>query len=271
ARATTSTASGAARIRSVGRDGKAASTAATTTAHAYRPSCRSRRQHGRPHRSFEIDHRASTLPFSVSKVLPPFLVGVASGSAADEPSTSLRLGPAGPLVCTCCATSQTFFCMASVFLWPPFNWSPTCGGIPHFAALVSMYLIILSSAWPKFASSLHASAGGACRSLAALISLPRFSASSRSGMNAFMQASCAPPACGAAPAGGRSNCVPVTGAAPALGNGEAAAGGAPSDTAGAAPFTGGNAGSFGWTARPGSGPGKGPLAVERPAEPVTVA
>ncbi len=38
-----------------------------------------------------------TLPFSVSKVLPPFGDGVASGAAAEEPSTSLRLGPAGPL------------------------------------------------------------------------------------------------------------------------------------------------------------------------------
>ena len=46
--------------------------------------------------ALNIDHRDSTLPFSVSKVLPPFLVGVASGSAVEVPSMSLRLGPAGP-------------------------------------------------------------------------------------------------------------------------------------------------------------------------------
>ena len=40
-------------------------------AQAYRPSCRSHRQRGRPRRSSERDHRARTLPFSVSKVLRP--------------------------------------------------------------------------------------------------------------------------------------------------------------------------------------------------------
>jgi len=38
--------------------------------------------------------RDSTLPFSVSKVLPPFFILLASGNAADDPNTSLRLGPA---------------------------------------------------------------------------------------------------------------------------------------------------------------------------------
>ena len=36
------------------------------------------------------------MPFSVSKVLPPFFVAVASGTAFDVPSTSLSDGPAGP-------------------------------------------------------------------------------------------------------------------------------------------------------------------------------
>jgi hypothetical protein len=45
--------------------------------------------------------RDGTLPFSVSKVLPPFFVGVASGNEAEEPNTSLSVGPAGPR-CACC-------------------------------------------------------------------------------------------------------------------------------------------------------------------------
>src|SRR5260370_36673446 len=94
-----------------------------------RPSCRPRRQRGSPRRSSDPDHRARTLPFRVSKVLPPFLVAVASGSDAEEPSTSLRLGPAGPFCCCCCcccATAQTFFCILSVFLWPFFSLSDVC-------------------------------------------------------------------------------------------------------------------------------------------------
>ncbi|MGY4329747.1 hypothetical protein ACVWWG_004164 [Bradyrhizobium sp. LB7.2] len=100
---------------------------------------------------------------SVSKVLPPFLPALASGAEADEPSTSLNDGPAGPRgwFCICCATLQTFACMASVFLWPSFICPPTCGGIPHLAALASMYLTILDSAWLKLRISLQASSGGA--------------------------------------------------------------------------------------------------------------
>src|SRR3982074_1756301 len=172
-------------------------------------------------------HRARTLPFRVSKVLPPlFLVAVASGSAAEDPNTSLRLGPAGPFCCTCWATAQTFCCMASVFLLPFFSWSAICCGIPHFAAWLSTYLIILISDWPKFPISLQASSGGAWRSLAALISLPRFSASSRKGTNPFMHSSGGPACDGGA--GPRSNAEPVIGAAPLVGNEPGA------------PFAGGN-------------------------------
>src|SRR3954469_21064966 len=203
-------ASAAATIRSAGRDGKGAGKAATRTARAYRPSCRSRRQRGQWRRSSERDHRVRTLPFSVSKVLPPFLTACASGSAAEEPSTSLRLGPAGPRVAACCATLQTCVCIFSVFLWPVLSWSAICGGIPHLAELVSTYLIIFNSAWPKFLISLQASSGDALRSLAALIILPRFSASSRRGTKPFMQASAAPPACGGPPACG----IPPVGEAP---------------------------------------------------------
>src|ERR1700741_2802505 len=97
--------------------------------------------------------------------------------------------------------------------------------MPHFCALASTYLIILVSAWPKLVISLHASSGGALRSLAALISLPRFSASSRRGMKPFMQASEGPAVGGAGPL---SNAKPVTGAAPVAGNALGAAGaGAP--------------------------------------------
>src|ERR1700712_4442834 len=127
---------------------------------------------------------------------------------------------------------QTCACIFSVFLWPFLSWSAICGGIPHFVALVSTYLSIFVSAAPKFLISLQASSGLALRSLAALISLPRFSASSRKGRKPFMQAS-APPdaACG----GGPPIPPPANGAAPLL-NGEAP----PTDAAGAAPLTGGN-------------------------------
>src|ERR1700682_2347774 len=235
-------ASRAAMIRSAGRNVRAANKAATTTARGCRPSCRSHRQRGRWRRSSWTGHRARTLPFRVSKVLPPFCVGVASGADAEEPSTSLRLGPAGARVCACCATAQTFLSMASVFLWPALSWSPICGGIPHLVALVSIYLIILISDWPEFPISLQDSSGGACRSLAVLISLPRFSASSRKGTNPFMQASDGPPDGGAGP---RSNAEPVTGAAPVDGKAD---GEAPMAALGVAPLTGGNAGSLGWTA-----------------------
>src|SRR5689334_3738846 len=132
--------------------------------------------------------------------------------------------------------------------------------MPHFEALASMYLIILISAWPKLAISLQASSGGALRSLAALISLPRFSASSRSGMKPFMQASEGPALgpCGDPP--------PPKGAAPcegnALGAGAAAwpppTGGNGEDCAGAPPPTGGNGEALaGWF---GSGAGNAPCA-----------
>src|SRR5439155_10132837 len=138
--------------------------------------------------------------------------------------------------------------------------SPICGGIPHFVPLSLTYLIILISDAPKFAISLQASSGGACFSLAALISLPRFSASSRKGTNPFMQASDGPADGGAGP---RSNTEPpATGAAPLLGKAE----GVPMDAAGAAPFTGGNgdallAGAAAW---PGSGAGNAPCAKAWP-------
>src|SRR5579871_364910 len=95
--------------------------------------------------------------------------------------------------------------------------------------------------------SLQASSGPAWRSLAALIILPRFSASSRSGMNSFMQASPAacvgPDGCGGGPKPAPP--PPMTGAAPAEGNADTGA--APTAAEGAAPLTGGNAGSFGVT------------------------
>src|SRR6202041_3495980 len=104
---------------------------------------------------------------------------------------------------------------------------------PHLAAWPSTYLIILISAWPKLSISLQASSGGAWRSLAALISLPRFSASSRNGMKFFMQVSEAPPPGIVGEAGPRPKPPPRIGAAPPAGN--------EPETP---PFTGGNAGSF---------------------------
>src|SRR5438270_6333236 len=160
-RPTTSTATATARSRSVDRGARAADTAVTIAARGCRPSCQWHQQRGFPRRSCVPGHRVRTLPFRVSNVLPPFLVTVASGSAAEEPSTSLRLGPAGPLCWACCAAAHTCFCIFSVFLWPPLSWSAICGGIPHFAALVSTYLIILISASPKFLISLQASSGAA--------------------------------------------------------------------------------------------------------------
>src|ERR1700747_1611775 len=90
---------------------------------------------------------------------------------------------------------------------------------------------------------LQASSGGAWRSLAALIILPFFSASSRSGMKPFMHASGGPPAPGPGAPGGGPNppAPPMTGATPALGNGDA---GAPIEAVGFEPLTGGNAESL---------------------------
>src|ERR1700722_1541494 len=174
-------------------------------------------------------HLSRTLPSRVSNTLPrACLVGVEVGIVVEEPSTSLRLGPAG----FCCAIVQTFFCMVSVLRWPFFSCSGICGGIPHFVKLASTYLIILVSAWPKLSISLQASSGDAWRSLAALISLPRFSASSRNGMKFFMQASEGPPPCIVGEAG-PAKPPPRIGAAPAAGN-----------ALEAPPLTGGNAGSF---------------------------
>src|SRR5258708_38943379 len=110
-----------------------------------------------------------------------------------------------------------------------------------------MYLIILISDWPKFPISLQASSGGACRSLAALISLPRFSASSRKGMNPFMQSSEGPACEGGA--GPRSNAEPVIGAAPCAGNELGAA----TEAAGAGPFHEGEGGTLVRAALQGSG------------------
>src|SRR5215218_1491366 len=114
--------------RSDDRSATAADRVATTTAPSDRPSCRSHPQRGRPRRSLEQndlppDHRVSTLPFSVSKVVPPLLRALfASGSDAEEPSTSLRrgaaTGPPPPPPRCCCATLHTFCRMPSVFLWP---------------------------------------------------------------------------------------------------------------------------------------------------------
>src|SRR4029450_3185093 len=126
------------------------------------------RHRGRSRRSSEAVHRWRTLPFSVSKVLPPFLTACASGSAAEEPSTSLRLGPAGPRVAACCATLQAGGCIFSVFLWPFLSWSAICGGIPHLAELVWTYAIIFNSAWPKFLISFQDSFDRAFRARGAL-------------------------------------------------------------------------------------------------------
>jgi hypothetical protein len=63
------------------------------------------------------------------------------------------------------------------------------GGILQVAELASRYLIILISDRAKSAINLQATSGPAWLTLAALISLPRASASSRKLANSFMQAS----------------------------------------------------------------------------------
>src|SRR5262249_34008273 len=64
-----------------------------------------------------VDHRVRTLPLSVSKGLPPFLVTLASGPD-DWPRSSLSAGPAGRAccICICWATWQILVVMVSVFL-----------------------------------------------------------------------------------------------------------------------------------------------------------
>src|SRR5690242_1737039 len=113
---------------------------------------------------------------------------------------------------------------------------------------------------------LQASSGGAWRSLAALIALPLFSASSRNGTKPFMQASEGPPPAWVGGAGAKPLGAAATGAAPALGNGEAPGGGAPTEALGAAPLTGGNAGSLagGLWAAPLTGGNAGSFATTPP-------
>src|SRR5258705_8873942 len=74
-----------------------------------------------------------------------------TGPAGSLPDAGQKspTGPAGSLHFACCAAAQICFCIFSVLLWPVFSCSAICGGIPHLAELVSTYLIILSSAWPK--------------------------------------------------------------------------------------------------------------------------
>src|SRR5436305_14356183 len=134
--------------------------------------------------------------------------------------------------------AQPFLVIASLPTWPFLICSDICGRIPHFAELASSYSIILSSACEWLSISLQASSGCACRSLAALISLPRFSASSRSGTNPFMQASLGP----VAPGGGGAAPIGCVGAPPAIGAApfEGNALGCPNEAAGAAPLPGGS-------------------------------
>ena len=199
---TTSTASAAARIRSAGRDGRAADRAATRTARAYRPSCRSRRQRGPSRRSSGA--RSSRENVAVQRIegAAALLRGVASERRRRAQHFAEARAGRPALLRLLRHGADLLSASSSVFLWPFLSCSPICGGIPHFAELVSTYLIILTSAWPKLPISLQASSGGALRSLAALISLPRFSASSRSGTKSFMQASGGPPM--AAPAARRT-------------------------------------------------------------------
>src|ERR1700722_6851795 len=216
-------------------------------------------------------HRVNALPLSVSNVLPFFLATVASGSAAAEPSTSLRLGPAGACCCfcICAAAPQTLVLIASVLTWPFLSCSAICGGIPHLPELVSTYLTILVSAWRKLPISLQASSGVARRSPAAFKSAPRFSASWRNGIKSFMHSSGGRPCVGGAAKGD----APAPGkdaGAGALPKADAG-GGLPKADEGAAPLTGGKAGSFAVPALPGSGAGNAPCAKTCPALNVTTA
>ena len=207
---TTSTASATATIRSDGRNGRAADRAATRAAHAYRPSCRSHRQRGPPRRSSGRGHRVRTLPFSVSKVLPPFFAVVRLGQRRRRAQDFAQARAGGPARCCLCAIPQTFFCMFSVFLWPFLSWSPICGGIPHFGGVGIDVFDHLEFGLAEIADQLAGLVRRRLRSLAALISLPRFSASSRSGTNPFMQASA-----GAARLRRTARCdIPPAGAAP---------------------------------------------------------
>src|SRR5579872_5091840 len=101
----------------------------------------------------------------------------------------------------------------------------------------------------------QASLGEARRSLAALIILPRFSASPRSAMNSFMQSSAGP-----AWVGGPGGPNPGPDAAPGGGNGLP-----PPIEAPEAPLTGGNGEAALGAAWPGNGAGKAPWAKPWPA------
>ena len=122
ARPTTSTASATARNRSDGRDGRAADKAATTTARGYRPSCRSHRQHGPPRRSSR--RRSSREHVAVQRIEgAAALLGRGGLRQRRRRAQHLAQARAGRASASAPAapTSQTFFCIASVFLWPAFS------------------------------------------------------------------------------------------------------------------------------------------------------
>ena len=172
---TTSTASATARSRSGGRTAKAADRAASRSARAYRPSCRWHRRRGR-RRSWR-GHRVSTLPFSVSKVLPPFLAALAPPEARRGAEHFAQAGAGRPPAAAPAARQRRPASACSRCSCGRSYWSAICGGIPHLAELVSTYLIILISAWPKLPISLQASSGrrlalaGGLDQLAALLRL----------------------------------------------------------------------------------------------------
>jgi len=118
-------------------------------------------------------------------VLTPFWWQVASGesTARRDPRTSLRLGPAGTVCWTCCATAQDFLGLALGILVAGFQLVRICCGNPHFVAwLRKSYLIhlIFPPDWPKLRSA-AGFVGGDVPVAGGLDHLPRFSASSRNG------------------------------------------------------------------------------------------
>jgi hypothetical protein len=114
----------------------------------------------------------------------------------------------------------------------------TCVGIPPVVACDSTYLIILIPPGRNYRSACQASTGGACASLAALISRPRLSASARSERYSLLHSSEASAwDCGAA-------ATPLSGMGGAPLDGNGLVGEAPTIAVGELPFTRGTAESL---------------------------
>src|SRR5262249_34197005 len=153
-------------------------------------------------------HRASGLPCRVSKVLPPFLVELVSGTVGVEPSASLRLGPAGRGPCA--AASQMCLPISLALPWAAVTFLITSGGTPPVVEFSFRPSIILVWDVRQALNSLQTSSGPAFFWPAACNAAPCFWVSSRMARSCW-QAGGGPCCGGGAPNGDAIPGPPIPG------------------------------------------------------------